>query len=279
MLAFLKCLIAAQPDAADWKFLTARLTAETGDSDSTRDYYKEVLIVNPLSFEALFENALPMDQCGEGEAAMRRLEEALHMAAEEKMVKEVRDVKLIMVQIMFLQKNVDEALMIYNQLTKEDPRDFRPYFCRGMIYILLDRNEEVKTLATVDFEDSNRVLIRPHPAIWRLVHGMVVAYLVALTFLLFQQSDSRATLMARSYLPSKVFVAEKRSQSKLKHMEMECEYLKRWFGSLTVEQNRRPTHRDLPSLLRAAPSSTLSMCPRYEHVTSTADKPLAAAAI
>ena len=61
--------------------------------------------------------------------------------------KEVRDVKLIMVQIMFLQKNVDEALMIYNQLTKEDPRDFRPYFCRGMIYILLDRNEEVKVLS------------------------------------------------------------------------------------------------------------------------------------
>ena len=103
--------------------------------------------MNPLSFEALFENALPMDQCGEGEAAMRRLEEALHMAAEEKMVKEVRDVKLIMVQIMFLQKNVDEALGIYNQLTKEDPRDFRPYFCRGMIYSLLDRNEEVKVLS------------------------------------------------------------------------------------------------------------------------------------
>ncbi|GER32806.1 phosphatidylserine synthase [Striga asiatica] len=30
------------------------------------------------------------------------------------------------------------------------------------------------------------VLIRPHPAIWRLVHGMAVIYLVALTFLLFQ---------------------------------------------------------------------------------------------
>lgn len=30
------------------------------------------------------------------------------------------------------------------------------------------------------------VLIRPHPAIWRLVHGMAVVYLVALTFLLFQ---------------------------------------------------------------------------------------------
>jgi hypothetical protein len=30
------------------------------------------------------------------------------------------------------------------------------------------------------------VLIRPHPAIWRLVHGMAVVYLVSLTFLLFQ---------------------------------------------------------------------------------------------
>lgn len=34
-----------------------------------------------------------------------------------------------------------------------------------------------------------RVLIRPHPAIWRLVHGMAVLYLVALTFLLFQVSQ------------------------------------------------------------------------------------------
>ncbi|XP_042387825.1 uncharacterized protein LOC121979916 [Zingiber officinale] len=30
------------------------------------------------------------------------------------------------------------------------------------------------------------VFIRPHPAIWRLVHGMAIVYLVALTFLLFQ---------------------------------------------------------------------------------------------
>ncbi|RRT40525.1 hypothetical protein B296_00029805 [Ensete ventricosum] len=33
-----------------------------------------------------------------------------------------------------------------------------------------------------------RVLIRPHPAIWRMVHGMAVVYLVALTFLLFQET-------------------------------------------------------------------------------------------
>ncbi|KAF2310900.1 hypothetical protein GH714_018263 [Hevea brasiliensis] len=35
---------------------------------------------------------------------------------------------------------------------------------------------------------QRKVLIRPHPAIWRLVHGMAVVYLVALTFLLFQDT-------------------------------------------------------------------------------------------
>ncbi|KAG6506592.1 hypothetical protein ZIOFF_031916 [Zingiber officinale] len=39
------------------------------------------------------------------------------------------------------------------------------------------------------------VLIRPYPAIWRLVHGMAVVYLVALTFLLlisrFNRDDAR----------------------------------------------------------------------------------------
>ncbi|KAG6466475.1 hypothetical protein ZIOFF_075713 [Zingiber officinale] len=39
------------------------------------------------------------------------------------------------------------------------------------------------------------VLIRPHPAIWRLVHGMTVVYLVALTFLLFQNRDDARQFM------------------------------------------------------------------------------------
>ncbi|KAG6391658.1 hypothetical protein SASPL_149415 [Salvia splendens] len=39
------------------------------------------------------------------------------------------------------------------------------------------------------------VLIRPHPAFWRLVHGMAVIYLVALTFLLFQRRDDARQFM------------------------------------------------------------------------------------
>ena len=72
------------------------------------------------------------------------------------------------------------------------------------------------------------------------------------------------------------------NRSKLKQTEMECEDLKRWFGSLT-EQNRR-LHKEVeelramkvgpPTVLsphncEPLPASTLTMCPRCERVTAT----------
>ncbi|XP_039846701.1 CDP-diacylglycerol--serine O-phosphatidyltransferase 1-like isoform X2 [Panicum virgatum] len=53
----------------------------------------------------------------------------------------------------------------------------------------LSRTESLISLKAVS------VLIRPHPAIWRLVHGMAVVYLVALTFLLFQTRDDARQFM------------------------------------------------------------------------------------
>ncbi|XP_007045336.2 PREDICTED: protein SLOW GREEN 1, chloroplastic [Theobroma cacao] len=143
-LTILNRLVSAQPQVTDWKFLLARLLSEMGQTENARKVFEEILRTNPLSFEALFENALLMDRCGEGEAVIKRLEEALTIAQDEKKVKEARDVRLIMAQIQFLQKNVEEALRSYQQLAKEDPSDFRPYFCQGMIYSLLDRNAEAK---------------------------------------------------------------------------------------------------------------------------------------
>lgn len=73
------------------------------------------------------------------------------------------------------------------------------------------------------------------------------------------------------------------NRSKLKQTEMECEYLKRWFGTLT-EQNRRlqreveelramkvgPPTVISPHSCEPLPASTLTMCPRCERVTTSA---------
>ncbi|XVE74706.1 hypothetical protein DITRI_Ditri12bG0038900 [Diplodiscus trichospermus] len=80
-----------------------------------------------------------------------------------------------------------------------------------------------------------------------------------------------------------VWFQNRRARSKLKQTEMECEYLKRWFGSLT-EQNRRlqreveelramkvgPPTVISPHSCEPLPASTLTMCPRCERVTTTA---------
>ncbi|XP_022776508.1 protein SLOW GREEN 1, chloroplastic-like [Durio zibethinus] len=143
-LTILNRLVSSQPQVTDWKFLLIRLLSKMGQTENARKMFDEILQSNPLSFEALFENALLMDRCGEGEVVIKRLEEALAIAQDEKKVQEARDVRLIMAQIKFLQKNVEEALRSYQELAKEDPSDFRPYFCQGMIYSLLDRKAEAK---------------------------------------------------------------------------------------------------------------------------------------
>lgn len=143
-LKILKKLSSAQPENTEWKFLTARLLNEMGKVQDAREVFEEILSKTPLSFEALFENALLMDRCGEGVKVIQRLEEALRLAEEESKLKEIRDIRFIMAQVQFLQKNTEEALRSYDELEKEDPKDFRPYFCRGMIYSLLDRNREAR---------------------------------------------------------------------------------------------------------------------------------------
>ncbi|KAG6500059.1 protein SLOW GREEN 1, chloroplastic-like [Zingiber officinale] len=143
-LAILRRLIAAQPEETEWKFLAARLLNEMGEVEESHRLYEEILAVDPLSFEALFENAVLMDRRGEGEAVIRRLQQALDIAEVEQKEKAARDVRLIMAQIQFLQKNVEEALLSYEELAIEDPMDYRPYFCQGVIYSLLDRNKEAR---------------------------------------------------------------------------------------------------------------------------------------
>lgn len=143
-LSILRRLIVAQPSEFEWKFLAARLLNEMGKLAESRQLLDEILADDPLSFKALFENAVLMDRCGEGSAAVERLELALELAQAEQKEEAARDVRLILAQIHYLQRNVDAALSTYDELSKEDPKDYRPYFCQGVIYTLLGRDEEAR---------------------------------------------------------------------------------------------------------------------------------------
>lgn len=42
-------------------------------------------------------------------------------------------------------------------------------------------------------------MVRPHPAVWRLVHGMMVCYLMFLVFMLFQNLDDARQFLRVSH--------------------------------------------------------------------------------
>ncbi|KAH7686147.1 homeobox-leucine zipper protein [Dioscorea alata] len=96
-----------------------------------------------------------------------------------------------------------------------------------------------------------------------------------------KQKEALATRLKLRPRQVEVWFQNRRARTKLKQTEMECEYLKRCFGSLT-EENRR-LQREVEELraLRMAPptvlsphtrepmpASALTMCPRCERVTT-----------
>ncbi|KAI4385831.1 hypothetical protein MLD38_003824 [Melastoma candidum] len=145
-LTLLERIVASHPGLTEYKFLLARLYSELGDTENARRVFDDILADNPLSFEALFENSLLMDRCGKGEAVISRLEEAVRIAEDEGKEKEARDVRLIIAQMEFLRKDVEGALRSYEELIKDDGTDFRPYFCKGMIFSLVGKDDEAKEM-------------------------------------------------------------------------------------------------------------------------------------
>lgn len=51
-------------------------------------------------------------------------------------------------------------------------------------------------------QGPSSVMVRPHPVVWKLVHGIAILYLLSLVFLLFQGKDeARALLQVRPSCP------------------------------------------------------------------------------
>ncbi|KAI3880530.1 hypothetical protein MKX03_008794, partial [Papaver bracteatum] len=57
---------------------------------------------------------------------------------------DVRDFRLLISQVRMIEMNYSEVLIVYQELVKEEPRDFRPYLCHGIIYTLQNHFEKYR---------------------------------------------------------------------------------------------------------------------------------------
>ncbi|KAF5186811.1 Slow green 1 protein [Thalictrum thalictroides] len=160
-IAIIDRLILLDPLEKEWPLLKAHVYSYGGDVDSAKLGFEEVLANDPLSVEAYHGLVMAASQSDGNELGdvMKRMENAMEKCKKEKKKEDLRDFKLLVAQIRVVEGKYTDALKVYQELVKEEPRDFRPYLCQGIIYTLLGKKDE----AEKQFQKYRRLVPKGHP--------------------------------------------------------------------------------------------------------------------
>ncbi|ONK61885.1 uncharacterized protein A4U43_C08F34580 [Asparagus officinalis] len=155
-------LIELEPGENDIPILKAHLQSYNGETESAKLGFEEILSKNPYLVEAYHGLITMVSQSGaDGELneILKRVEDAMAMCKKEQRKAELKDFKLLIAQVRVIEGKYAEALEIYEELVKEEPRDFRPYLCQGIIYTLMRKKDE----AAKQFEKYRKLVPKGHP--------------------------------------------------------------------------------------------------------------------
>lgn len=153
-------LIELEPSDYEWPLLKANIHCYMGELELAGKEFEEILAKDPFRVEAYHGLVMAVSQSsGKLKDVLKRVEEAMKRCEKEKKISDVRDFKLLIAQIRVMESDYMDALKLYQELVKEEPRDFRPYLCQGIIYTLLRKKNE----AEKQFEKFRRLVPKNHP--------------------------------------------------------------------------------------------------------------------
>ncbi|XAR62310.1 hypothetical protein NMG60_11017027 [Bertholletia excelsa] len=139
---YVERLIEVEPGEVEWRLLQALCYEMMGQLRRAKTHFKEILAQRPLLIRALHGLAMVMHKNHEGPAVFEMLNKALEVARREKRVIEERNIRILIAQMHVVKGELEEGLKMFQNLVDENPRDFRPYLCQGIIYSLLDKKKE-----------------------------------------------------------------------------------------------------------------------------------------
>ncbi|XP_004493905.1 protein SLOW GREEN 1, chloroplastic-like [Cicer arietinum] len=153
-------LIEIEPEEMEWPLLKANMYIYNDDHESAKTLFEDILKKDPLRVEAFHGLVMATLESHEPlKGLLKRVEKAMELCKKQKRVSDVRDFRLLVGQIKVIEGNFSEALKAYQDLVKEEPRDFRPYLCQGIIYTLLRKKDE----AEKQFDQFRRLVPKNHP--------------------------------------------------------------------------------------------------------------------
>ncbi|KAG5529286.1 hypothetical protein RHGRI_029847 [Rhododendron griersonianum] len=143
-LEYVKRLVDLQPGEVEWRLLEALCYEMMGELSEAKKLFKCILAERPLSVRALHGLAMVMHKNREGPAVFEMLNKALEVACHEKRVTVERNIRILIAQMHVVKGELEEGLRKLQVLVDENPRDFRPYLCQGIVFSLLNKKEEAE---------------------------------------------------------------------------------------------------------------------------------------
>ncbi|XP_019251042.1 PREDICTED: protein SLOW GREEN 1, chloroplastic-like [Nicotiana attenuata] len=162
-LSILNKLIELESNEIEWCFLKSHLYVHNGELELAKLGFREVISKDPYHVEAyrglVVVAGSEVDSLEEMKEIEKEVEEGIKMCEEENRKDEMRDFKLLLAQIWVIEGKYEDALKFYHELVDEEPSDFRPYLCQGMIYTMLKKNDEAEKY----FEKYRGLVPRENP--------------------------------------------------------------------------------------------------------------------
>lgn len=146
----LEKLAKLNPETTEYGILLAQAKERTNDREGAAGAYRSILASKPGEIKALqgLVNLLLVQQ--RPEAAIGLLQDTLKAAPAQNQAKpgsiDVTSVQLILGQVYAVQKRYDEAIAIYDESAKANPKDFRPTLAKAIVFKEQGKTDEAKTL-------------------------------------------------------------------------------------------------------------------------------------
>ncbi|MEG3845571.1 tetratricopeptide repeat protein [Microcoleus sp. herbarium19] len=143
-------LAALNPETTEYGILLAQAKERTNDREGAAQAYRSILASKPGEIKALqgLVNLLLVQQ--RPEAAIGLLQDTLKAAPGANLAKpgsiDTTSVQLILGQVYAVGKRYDEAIAIYDEAAKNNPKDFRPILAHAIVLKEQGKTDEAKTL-------------------------------------------------------------------------------------------------------------------------------------
>ncbi|KAG2244531.1 hypothetical protein Bca52824_093618 [Brassica carinata] len=138
---YVEKLVKLEPREVEWKLLEALCYETMGQLSKSKRLFKDILKDDPLLIRALHGLAMVMHKSHDS-SVFDMLNEAMEVARQGNRVTEERNIQVLIGQMHIVKGEFEEGLKIFQEMVNDNPRDFRPYLCQGIVYSLMDRKEE-----------------------------------------------------------------------------------------------------------------------------------------